>query len=73
MPDTELITDVHGSVCLAVRPLGRTDLGRSPSGHYIQLAQPELVIDATRAVVDAVRLGQTQLGPGQLVDTGSPT
>ena len=43
------------------------------SGHYIQLAQPELVVDATRAVVDAVRLGETQLGPGELADTGSPS
>jgi hypothetical protein len=41
------------------------------SGHYIQLSQPELVIDATRAVVDAVRLGETQLGPGELADSGS--
>jgi len=41
------------------------------SGHYIWLSQPELVIDATRAVVDAVRRGETQLGPGGLADTGS--
>jgi pimeloyl-ACP methyl ester carboxylesterase len=41
------------------------------SGHYIQLSQPELVIDATRAVVEAVRLGETQLGPGELADSGS--
>jgi pimeloyl-ACP methyl ester carboxylesterase len=43
------------------------------SGHYIWLSQPELVIDATRAVVDAVRRGETQLGPGELADTGSPS
>jgi hypothetical protein len=43
------------------------------SGHYIQLSQLELVIDATRAVVDAVRRGETQLGPGELGDTGSPS
>jgi len=43
------------------------------SGHYIQLAQPELVVDATRAVVDAARLGETQVGPGELPDTGFPS
>jgi pimeloyl-ACP methyl ester carboxylesterase len=43
------------------------------SGHYIQVSQPDLVIDATRAVVDAVRRGETQLGPGELADTGSPS
>ncbi len=41
------------------------------SGHYIQLDRPQLVIDATRAVVDAVRNGETQLGPAELADTGS--
>ena len=40
------------------------------SGHYIQLDRPQLVIDATRAVVDAVRNGETRLGPAELADTG---
>ena len=35
------------------------------SGHYIQLSQPELVVDATRAVVDAVRRGDTQVSSGR--------
>jgi pimeloyl-ACP methyl ester carboxylesterase len=43
------------------------------SGHYIQLDRPQLVIDATRAVVDAVRNGATQLGPAELANTGSPS
>lgn len=43
------------------------------SGHYIQLDRPQLVIEATRAVVDAVRNGETQLGPADLANTGSPS
>ena len=41
------------------------------SGHYIQLDRPQLVLDATHAVVDAVRNGETQLGPAELANTGS--
>jgi hypothetical protein len=41
------------------------------SGHYIQLSQPELVVDATRAVVDAVRRGDTRVSPDELADTGN--
>ena len=40
------------------------------SGHYIQLQQPDLVIDATRAVVDAVRQGELHVDPGALPATG---
>lgn len=40
------------------------------AGHYIHTEQPDLVIDATRAVVDAVRRGATQLAPSDLADTG---
>ena len=40
------------------------------AGHYIHTEQPDVVIDATRAVVDAVRRGATQLGPSDLADTG---
>jgi pimeloyl-ACP methyl ester carboxylesterase len=35
------------------------------SGHYIQLSQPDLVIRATRAVVDAVRHGEPRVGKWQ--------
>ena len=42
------------------------------SGHYIQLSQPALVVDAVRAVVEAVRRGAPQLGPGDLAATGGP-
>ena len=41
------------------------------SGHYIQLAEPNLVIDATRAVVDAVRRGDTEVPASALPQTGS--
>ena len=40
------------------------------SGHYIQLGEPSLVIDATRAVVDAVRRGETQVVATELPQTG---
>ena len=40
------------------------------SGHNIHLERPDLVIDAVRAVVDAVRRGATQVGPSDLADTG---
>ena len=42
------------------------------SEHYIQLSQPDPVIDATRAVVDAVRRGDSRIGNGELADTGGP-
>jgi hypothetical protein len=35
------------------------------SEHYIQLSQPDLVIRATRAVVDAVRHGEPRVGKWQ--------
>ena len=44
---------------------------RRHSGHYIQLAEPNLVVDATRAVVDAVRRGETQVVATELPQTGA--
>jgi pimeloyl-ACP methyl ester carboxylesterase len=41
------------------------------SGHYIQLTEPNLVIDATRAVVDAVRRGETHVVATELPQTGA--
>jgi pimeloyl-ACP methyl ester carboxylesterase len=41
------------------------------SEHYIQSAQPELVIKAVDAVVEAVRRGDTRLRPGALAGTGT--
>ena len=44
------------------------------SEHYIQLAQPELVIEAVDAVVEAVRRGRdTGLGPSALATSGAQT
>ena len=43
----------------------------SQSGHYIQLAEPNLVVDATRAVVDAVRRGETRVVATELPQTGA--
>ncbi len=43
------------------------------SEHYIQLAQPELVIEAIDAVVEAVRRGETRLGPSALATSGAQT
>jgi pimeloyl-ACP methyl ester carboxylesterase len=40
------------------------------SGHYIQLGEPNLVVDATRAVVDAVRRGETRVVATELPQTG---
>jgi pimeloyl-ACP methyl ester carboxylesterase len=36
---------------------------KTNSGHHIQVEQPQLVVDATRAVVDAVRSGSPLLKP----------
>jgi hypothetical protein len=41
------------------------------SGHYIQLGEPNLVVDATRAVVDAVRRGETEVVATELPQTGA--
>jgi len=41
------------------------------SEHYIHTAQPELVIEAIDAVVEAVRSGKTRLGPGEIASTGA--
>jgi hypothetical protein len=41
------------------------------SEHYILLSEPELVVDATRAVVDAVRRGESQVGSDALAHTGT--
>jgi LPXTG-motif cell wall-anchored protein len=43
----------------------------SHSGHYIQRSQPNLVIDATRAVVHAVRRGDARVAAANLPQTGS--
>jgi pimeloyl-ACP methyl ester carboxylesterase len=41
------------------------------SGHYIQLDQPDLVIAATRSIVDAVRAGESRVGATSLAATGT--
>ena len=40
------------------------------SEHYIHFSEPALVVDATRAVVEAVRRGESRLGSEALADTG---
>ena len=43
------------------------------SEHYIHFSEPALVVDETRAVVDAVRRGESRLGSDALADTGGTT
>lgn len=43
--------------------LGARHVTDTASGHHIHVEQPQLVTDAIRAVVDAVRAGKTALGP----------
>lgn len=45
----------------------------SRSGHYVQLAEPELVVDAAHDVVDAVRRHQTRADATEQPQTGSRT
>ena len=68
----DALDDVWQQLLRQLEPGARQVIATN-SGHYIQLSQPELVIDATRAVVDAVRRGEAQLGPGELAATGSPS
>lgn len=43
--------------------LGARHITDTRSGHHIHVEQPQLVTDAIRAVVDAVRAGETRLAP----------
>jgi hypothetical protein len=43
--------------------LGAKHLTRTRSGHHIHVEQPQMVTDAIRSVVDAVRSGETRLTP----------
>lgn len=69
----EAVEDVWGELQRQLAELvpGARQVIATDSGHYIWLSQPEFVIDATRAVIDAVRRGETQLGPGELAVSGS--
>jgi len=55
---------------LAALVPGTPQVIATESEHYIQLSQPDLVIDSIRAVVDAVRRGDFRIGNGELADTG---
>jgi hypothetical protein len=54
----------------ALVPGGRQVIA-TDSGHYIQLQQPDLVIAATRSVVDAVRAGESHVAATGLAATGT--
>lgn len=43
--------------------LGARHVTATASGHHIHVEQPQLVTDAIRAVVEAVRAGETQVAP----------
>ena len=65
-PDFGYITDAaqrKAQAQLATLVPGARHVTKTNSGHEIHKEQPGLVIDAIRAVVDAVRAGKTRLDP----------
>jgi len=49
------------------------DLWSALESGYLTTNQPDLIIDAVRAVVDAVRRGDLQVAPEDLAQTGRTT
>lgn len=63
-PDVGYVTDraqKEAQARLAALAPGARHVTETDSGHEIHKDQPELVVDAIRAVVDAVRAGETRL------------